>query len=31
MMKRFTSPIVIPIALLLLIAIATLVRLQMGW
>ncbi len=31
MMKRFTPPIVITIALLLLIAIATLVRLRMGW
>jgi hypothetical protein len=31
MMKHFTPPIVIPIALLLLIAIATLVRLRMGW
>jgi hypothetical protein len=31
MMKHFTPPIVIPIAVLLLIAIATLVRLRMGW
>jgi hypothetical protein len=31
MMKHFTPPIVITIALLLLIAIATLVRLRMGW